>query len=385
MRLLVIAGLGLLFVGIVGAFAVSGLFSGGQAPETTSATLGTPRIAIATSGTMQAILEANEESDDCDAELQDGSDIAPTREDSSEEDESSEENTEVRQNRQNEIERLSGSRCVQNLLYEILTNRFEGQLSGALSASERFDVAEPSSVLAAFKSMAQSKVEAIAAEAEARAAANQGSRPTSLAALLGITDFGKQGDPVEEFRKLVLSQGGGASSADFSVIADKLDVDYFLFVGIGEPGFFFDVIERAYDDDQSIVLRANPFFTYRLFDVTNKRIVYAAQERLQGGLAIDLDRSAYGRLYDAGVRSSWSLMGALRATFADVEFKQFGAVSAAVARQVLDSVSPAALIVSSAAAGSEPNLFITRGSNDGVQVGDEFDVQQVRKDASGQR
>lgn len=379
MRIGVIAGLGVLLVaiiGLIGAFSLVPIGDSDPSDRERVKRGDAQRIAIATSGTLKAITKTSANADKCDP-TDDTQTVAAGQQEQNLDDTQSE--VEVRQQPQSELERLAKSVCVQNLLYDILTNRFEGQLSGALSASERFDVAEPSAVITAFESMLASRANSV--DANAQKVAEQLGRKSPIGGLTKLLGnaFTDNSDATDQgLQEAVWLRNGNASTADFSKIADELDVDYFLFVGVGEPNFYFDAVNRAYQDNQAILLRANPFFTYRLYDVKNKRIVYAAQERLDGGLAIDLNRSAFGR----AVRANFGARDALRATFADIEFKQFSAVSSAVARMVLDSVSPASLIVSDLGTG-EPSLVINRGSNDGVRAGDEYIVRQVQKDVSG--
>lgn len=267
---------------------------------------------------------------------------------------------------------------VNQALIEVMSNRLESQLSGFLAQSGRLSVAEPSSVLAAFQrftptpTLDQEKINQLADKVQ---------QAEAKKSLLGRT----REDFSEQIRSLLdqadkPSSTNAALATDFSVIAEELGAEYFLFVDLYDPDMYLDATRGAYQSGQRIILRANPLFVYRLYDVANQRVVLSSQGRLGDGLAIDLDKSVIGRLWDAGFSSdSNAIESAGDAVRSDLQFERLEAVAAMIGRAVLDEIAPAQIASADQKALSDP-VIITRGSNDGVQEGDTFDVRQPELD-----
>lgn len=385
MRTVVIVGLGVVLLAIIiGALTVPRLLNGefvsreaaDAGPVEGAARL---RIAIATGTTLQALVNSQQANQDCEDDLAAARREAEQVRDEGgdaggDEAEADAAGTPAARTPSSPIDRITGSICVQRMLYRMLIDGFEGQLSGALANSERFDVAEPSSVLAAFREMAQTEVRRPAEDVE---------EPRGgLRQLFGWGSNADPPEPAEMVERVIefAQTDAAAAAADFSEIAQELEVRYFLFVDLGRPQFYSDVVTRAYEDGTTWVIRANPNFTFRLYDVDKKRIVYSAREQLEGGLAIDVMKTAFGRLLEADVTNTGILQNAYRSILADVDFERLRDVSHRVAQAVLDAVSPA-VIASPDQIVHGDVVVITRGSNDGVRLGDEFDVLQVKRDA----
>ncbi len=271
----------------------------------------------------------------------------------------------------------ASSPALNESLIAAMSNKLESQLSGDIAKSNRLDVVEPSTTLAAFenvfsKSDIQQRTLRELAALEEKASGED--KKSLQAALAG------------EVRNFFDQSGEGnnpntALATDFSKIAKELGVGYFLFVDLYEPGAVFDFVGGAYGGERKFVLRANPLFVYRLYDVQNQRVLLSSQERLANGFTIDINRSAYSRLVAAGFGSD-ATRHAFDSILGESAFERMNSVSALIARAVLDEISPAQIASKDQETADAP-VIITRGGNDGVAVGDTFEVRQFVRDANG--
>lgn len=260
-------------------------------------------------------------------------------------------------------------------LRQILGAQLEGQLTGALAATKRFNPLEVTQVQAAIDKLRRAenpeedgKNEAARADAGPLAVVE---KMLGSARETAATGIGADGDAQsqrissrQEFSRRLID---GANLAD---VGSSLQADYFLFVTIDEPIFSYRYVRTRLGKNR-LIFTAQPTYLYRLFNVRTGTVELAGVARLPEALteALDLDaREGVVAADESGV-----LRGRESATRAisSLTFRVNEIVSRLVVQSILNQVSPAKVV----RAGSR--ITINRGANDGIAAGQEFEVYRL--------
>ncbi len=148
--------------------------------------------------------------------------------------------------------------------------------------------------------------------------------------------------------------GDPVSDADFAEAAKVAGAKYLLIVRVQEPRVTFDIAS-------TIRFETDPVIIYRVFDVTKGTQVMSEVIRLERPLSVNVSPMTQAMV----IKSLRELM-----------FQLNEQVSRVIALGVADAIYPPRIAKVSP-------LTMTRGANDGVEVGDVFEVYRVPKGDSG--
>lgn len=264
-------------------------------------------------------------------------------------------------------------------LRQILGAQLEGQLTGALAATKRFDPLEVTQVQAAIDKLRQSDEPGSADKKKKEAQEARSPGPLeSVGRLIGSV---RQSARVQErpdgsARKQELTSReeirrrfiDGANLAD---VGGTLQADYFLFVTIDEPLFSYRQVETALGK-RRLIFTAQPTYLYRLFNVRTGTVELAGVTQLPQPITegVDWDPLTRERVITAdpkGVRETESVTRVI----SNLTFKVNQTVSRLVVQSILDKISPAKVVRANG------KIVINRGSNDGVVAGQEMEVYRL--------
>lgn len=245
----------------------------------------------------------------------------------------------------------------------LLADQMEAQINKALTTSRRFAVLDVTTVTSAIFQSArkdaapapeeknESVLQKASAQVRAAVSTNGGSAEASATATGAA--------PPKDETLAVDRQ-------DLTAAVEKLNATYLLQVSLKEPRATADVVDISKNMDAfTLRLTADPVFVYRLVDVRDNRTILSDSTQLDEPVVVEVrwEQKFETRVnYEANRSRAWR----------EMSMNLQSRVAGYIARNVLDATFPATIR-------SVTPLVMSRGSNDGVAIGDTVEIW--RKDA----